>query len=294
MDSRGPVYAPARALQPLAPLESDLIAFGSEAGISDLYCASGAEYKDLLCEVSDDSQAGSPGALQGLLGKAPCVVLRQASPGPSPWPSEDPVNPVLSSSARSPKGTPKGSPKSSPKATKLGNLASLRASGSESKRLTLPRSDSGKMSTSDHKGKSPRAEKTLLDMELMLSNRDSKLPSRLLPGIERKPSRDASSERGLGSRPESRAGSKQSGRPESRAGSKHSGGLDDRLLLSGRRTPSKSVAVQSAGDLLPKFKSKDKKALYLKPCPCFGSNDVCPRTHVRAATNPFVEPGRRR
>ena len=176
------------------------------------------------------------------------LLLRcQASPTPSPWASEDGLPPPA---GRSPKGTPKTSPKSSPKMMKAGSLGNLREksptlqvralpSPSESKKLTLPRTwtDSrlpreaepkvlDRPSTSELKSKSPRAEKTLLEMELLLSKGDPKPVNRLLPGIERKPSREVSEP--MGSRPPSRAGSKQM----------HSG-----------RTSSKSVSDQSLGHL---------------------------------------------
>lgn len=212
-------------VRPTTPMESDLIALGSE--------------------VSDDSQA---------------------SRGTSPWASED-----LPSLSRSPKGTPRGSPKGSGQLAKLGSGLGSGSSlspkpqqrglpPSESK-LSLPRTDSRLMrdkeeslrspkpldraSTGDLRGKSPRAEKTLLEMELLKSDSKS---HKLLPGIHRKPSGEASAGELTGSRPQSRAASKQS---ES---------LDGMLLVAERRTPSKGVSEQSAGNLLPKQTMKGQQA----------------------------------
>ncbi|CAE7279011.1 Ranbp2 [Symbiodinium necroappetens] len=99
-------------------------------------------------------------------------------------------------------------------------------------------------STGDLRGKSPRAEKTLLQMELQLKSESKS--HKALPGIHRKPSREASGEL-PGSRPQSRAASKQS---ESLDGT----------LLAERRTPSKGVLEQSAGNLLPKQTMKGQQA----------------------------------
>ena len=101
-------------------------------------------------------------------------------------------------------------------------------------------------STGDLRGKSPRAEKTLLEMELLKSDSKS---HKLLPGIHRKPSREASAGELTGSRPQSRAASKQS---ES---------LDGMLLVAERRTPSKGVSEQSAGNPLPKQTMKGQQAV---------------------------------
>ena len=187
----------------------------------------------------------------------------QASPGPSPWPSEDNGTPATPpNDSRSSKGTPKGSPKGTPKASRIPSVANLRdksprsqsrAPQSESKRLTLPRSDSkldSRVNAQELRGKSPRAEKTLLEVELRLSKGDPRSQNKLLPGIDRKPSRESSNELTVGS-----LGS----RPQSRAGSKQSSSLEEKLIFSARRTPSKSIAEQSVGEL-PKFKAKDKKA----------------------------------
>lgn len=184
----------------------------------------------------------------------------QASLATSPWASED----LTSLSGRSPKGTPRGSPKGSSKLAKLGSVSSLspkpqaRGLPSESK-LSLPRTDSRLMrdkeeqrspkpldraSTGDLRGKSPRAEKTLLQMELQLKSESKS--HKALPGIHRKPSREASGEL-PGSRPQSRAASKQS---ESLDGTR----------LAERRTPSKGVLEQSAGNLLPKQTMKGQQA----------------------------------
>mmetsp|Transcript_84660 Transcript_84660/g.202926 ORF Transcript_84660/g.202926 Transcript_84660/m.202926 type:complete len:451 (+) Transcript_84660:39-1391(+) len=216
-------------------------------------------------KLSRDSHPRAPRPLRDIVRRttpmeSDLIVLgSEASLATSPWASED----LTSLSGRSPKGTPRGSPKGSSKLAKLGSVSSLspkpqaRGLPSESK-LSLPRTDSRLMrdkeeqrspkpldraSTGDLRGKSPRAEKTLLQMELQLKSESKS--HKALPGIHRKPSREASGEL-PGSRPQSRAASKQS---ESLDGT----------LLAERRTPSKGVLEQSAGNLLPKQTMKGQQ-----------------------------------